>query len=50
MHLEPISGQILLNFETRELHEKVHVMPQRNADDWVSLGVEREERARRARG
>lgn len=43
MHLEPISGQILLNFETRELHEKVHVMPQRNADDWVTLGVEREQ-------
>ncbi len=43
VHLEPISGQILLNFETRELHEKVHVMPQRNADDWVTLGVEREQ-------
>ena len=43
MHLEPISGQILLNFETRELHEKVYVMPQRNADDWVTLGVEREQ-------
>jgi tetratricopeptide (TPR) repeat protein len=43
MHLEPISGQILLNFETGELREKVSVMPQRNADDWVALGVEREQ-------
>lgn len=43
MHLEPISGQIMLNFETRELTEKVRVMPQRNADDWVALGVEREQ-------
>ena len=42
MHLEPISGQIMLNFETRELQEKVRVMPHRNADAWVALGVERE--------
>ena len=45
MHLEPISGQIMLNFETRELTEKVRVMPQRNADDWVALGVEREQQS-----
>src|SRR5450631_316423 len=50
MQLEPISGQILLNFETRELHEKVHVMPQRNADDWVTLGVEREQFSESAAG
>ena len=43
MHLEPISGQIVLNFETQELKEKVRVMPQRKADEWVALGVEREE-------
>lgn len=42
MQLEPISGQIMLNFETRELSEKVRVMPQRNADAWVAVGVERE--------
>ena len=45
MHLEPISGQTVLNFETRELREKVRVMPHSNADDWVSLGVEREEQS-----
>jgi tetratricopeptide (TPR) repeat protein len=50
MHLEPISGQTLLNFETRELNEKVHVMPQRNADDWVALGVEREQFSESAAG
>jgi tetratricopeptide (TPR) repeat protein len=43
MQLEPISGQIMLNFETRELQEKVHVMPHRDADAWVALGVEREQ-------
>src|SRR3984885_6361229 len=42
MHLEPISGQIMLNFETRELNEKVRVMPLRTANEWVALGVERE--------
>ncbi|HEY2352284.1 MAG TPA: tetratricopeptide repeat protein [Candidatus Acidoferrum sp.] len=45
MHLEPISGQIMLNFETSELNEKVHVMPQRSPAEWVTLGVEREERS-----
>src|ERR1700731_2730768 len=32
VHLEPISGQIVLNFETRELTEKVRMMPQRSAN------------------
>src|ERR1700704_6078871 len=45
MQLEPISGQIMLNFETRELHEKVRVMPQRSANDWVALGVKSEEQS-----
>jgi len=45
MHLVPISGQTVLNFETRELKEKVRVMPHSNADDWVNLGVEREEQS-----
>jgi tetratricopeptide (TPR) repeat protein len=43
VHLEPISGQTVLNFETRELPPKVRVMPQRTADEWVALGLEREE-------
>jgi tetratricopeptide (TPR) repeat protein len=45
MQLEPISGQIMLNFETSELTHRVRVMPQRTADDWVAIGVEREERS-----
>ena len=43
VQLEPISGQIMLNFETRELTEKVRMMPQRSANDWVAVGVQREE-------
>src|ERR1700730_2297543 len=43
VQLEPISGQIMLNFETRELTEKVRMMPQRSANDWVALGVKNEE-------
>jgi tetratricopeptide (TPR) repeat protein len=50
MHLEPISGQIMLNFETRELNEKIRVMPQRNADEWVALGVEREQQSESEEG
>ena len=42
VQLEPISGQIMLNFETRELTEKVRMMPQRSATDWVALGVKSE--------
>ncbi|HXO62843.1 MAG TPA: tetratricopeptide repeat protein [Candidatus Acidoferrales bacterium] len=45
VQLEPISGQIMLNFETRELTEKVRMMPQRSANDWVALGVKREEQS-----
>ena len=45
VHLEPISGQIMLNFETRELTEKVRMMPQRSANDWVALGVKSEEQS-----
>jgi Flp pilus assembly protein TadD len=44
VQLEPISGQIMLNFETRELAEKVCMMPQRSANDWVALGVKSEEK------
>src|SRR5258707_6048251 len=38
--LEPLSGQFVLNFETRELGEKVWVMVGCNADEWVGRGVE----------
>lgn len=40
--LEPISGQFLLNFETRELRDRVRVMPERNADGWFALALEHE--------
>ena len=43
VHQEPISGQTVLNFEIREPMDKVRVMPQHTADDWVALGVEREQ-------
>jgi tetratricopeptide (TPR) repeat protein len=38
--LEPLSGQFVLNFETRELEEKVRVIAERNADDWLALALE----------
>jgi tetratricopeptide (TPR) repeat protein len=40
--LEPISGQFVLNFDTRELNDKVRVMPERNADDWFALALQYE--------
>jgi len=41
-HLEPISGQFVLNFDTRELRDKVRVMPERNAEDWFALALQYE--------
>jgi tetratricopeptide (TPR) repeat protein len=38
--LEPLSGQFALNFETRELGEKVRVMAGPNADDWLATALE----------
>jgi tetratricopeptide (TPR) repeat protein len=38
--LEPLSGQFVLNFETRELGEKVRVMAGPNADDWLTTALE----------
>jgi tetratricopeptide (TPR) repeat protein len=38
--LEPISGQFVLNFETRELGSKIRVMPQRSAEDWFAMALE----------
>src|SRR5215467_9394779 len=40
--LEPISGQFVLNFDTRELSDKVRVMPERNVDDWFALALQYE--------
>jgi tetratricopeptide (TPR) repeat protein len=40
--LEPLSGQFLLNFETRDLGEKVRVIAERNADEWLALALEYE--------
>ncbi len=40
--LEPLSGQFVLNFKTRELDEKVRVIAERNADDWLALALEYE--------
>ena len=41
-HLEPISGQFVLNFDTRELRDKVRVMPERNVNDWFALALQYE--------
>lgn len=40
--LEPLSGQLLLNFDTRELTEKVRVMPERTAEEWFALALDSE--------
>jgi tetratricopeptide (TPR) repeat protein len=37
--LEPLSGQFVLNFETRELDESVRVITQRSADDWLDMAL-----------
>ena len=41
--LEPISGQFLLNFVTRELSDKVRVMPERDTEDWYALAQQYEQ-------
>jgi len=38
--LEPLSGQFVLNFETRELNERVRVIAGRSADDWLATALE----------
>ena len=40
--LEPLSGQLLLDFETRELEEKVRPMRERSAEEWFALALEYE--------
>lgn len=37
--LEPLSGQFVLNFETRELDESVRFIAQRSADDWLAMAL-----------
>jgi tetratricopeptide (TPR) repeat protein len=37
--LEPLSGQFVLNFETRELQESVHIIAQRSANDWLAVAL-----------
>jgi tetratricopeptide (TPR) repeat protein len=40
--LEPISGQFVLNFDTRELSAKVRIMPERTAEDWFRMAQQYE--------
>ena len=40
--LEPLSGQFVLNFETRELDERVRVMAGRSADEWLATALQYE--------
>src|SRR6202790_1894168 len=40
--LEPLSGQFVLNFDTRELRDKVSFMPERSAADWLTLAQQYE--------
>ncbi|MFQ5926541.1 MAG: MerR family transcriptional regulator, partial [Terriglobia bacterium] len=40
--LEPLTGQLLLEFETHELGEKVRVMRERTAEEWFALALEYE--------
>lgn len=37
--LEPISGQLLLNFDTRALDERVRVLPERTPEEWFALAL-----------
>jgi tetratricopeptide (TPR) repeat protein len=37
--LEPLSGQFVLNFQTRELHESVRFIEKRGANDWLAMAL-----------
>lgn len=37
--LDPLSGQFVLNFEIREIGERVRVITQRTADDWFNAAL-----------
>ncbi len=38
--VEPLSGQLVLNFGTRDLGDRLRVMPERSAEDWFTLALE----------
>jgi len=38
--LEPVSGQFVMNFETREIGEQVRVMTGHSADEWFATALE----------
>src|SRR5215467_1521638 len=40
--LEPLSGQFVLNFETREIKEQVRVLTGHSADDWFAAALQYE--------
>jgi len=40
--LEPLSGQFVLNFETRELDESVRFIVRRSAADWMAMALDYE--------
>src|SRR5262250_1037098 len=40
--LEPVSGQFVMNFETRQLDEEVQVISERGADEWFALALDYE--------
>jgi len=40
--MEPVSGQFVMNFETRELDQRVRMMPERGADAWFAEALFRE--------
>lgn len=42
VQLEPLSGQLLLNFDTQELDKKLHVLPERTAEEWFALALDSE--------
>lgn len=37
--LEPLSGQFVLNFETRELEESIRFVSRRSASDWLAKAI-----------
>lgn len=40
--LEPISGQFVLNFDPRDLSDKIRYMPERGPEDWYALALQYE--------
>lgn len=40
--LEPLSGQLLFNFDTRGLKKQVRLIPERTAEEWFALALEYE--------